>query len=152
MICFSIFYHYSKDDRPLRRKCLPIACFILIVVTGAFLFQTICMMIKYKSLTDKTDKKSTLPSDSYSKSNGKQKTAVDKYAAKANNDVIDDDDLDDSLMMMICYMLVQIFFLTFWVFSYLAFNSYVQKYLPDHLKQKESKWIKNKALPLIGGA
>ena len=57
LFCLSIMASYIKEDRHVRRACLPIACGILIVMTGAFCFQTVCMLIKYKSLTDRSDKK-----------------------------------------------------------------------------------------------
>jgi len=46
MNCFCTFTKYAKEDLPRNRKCIPIACCIMVVVTGAFFFQCICMMLK----------------------------------------------------------------------------------------------------------
>lgn len=82
----------------------------MIVLTGAFFFETVCMMIKYKSLTDKSDKISALPKDTFKKttkttttnSHG-MTTTTEKYVEKANNDVIDED-LDDGIGFLSFYL------------------------------------------------
>ena len=69
---------------------MPIACGILIVLTGAFFFQSMCMIIKYKSLTDMSDKKNGLANDPYTKKpevNSGYSYGQDKYVEKPNYDV-----------------------------------------------------------------
>ena len=144
LFCFTIFADFIKEDHPAKRACLPIACFILVIVQGALVFQTLCMMIKYKSLTDRSDKKSNLPQDQYA-----NKKSKDKYEVRANNDVLDDDDLDSNLGMMGVYLLIQIIFLAFWIASYFSFNKYVQGHLPADKRQKPSKWLKSSTFPMV---
>lgn len=139
IFCLHLFVQYAKEDRSVRRACLPIACIILIVLTGAIFFETICMMIKYKSLTDASDKMSSLAKDTYTKktpvaqkgSNGGFSTQEKpKYVEKANNDIMDEDTGEENLSMMSFYLFLQIVFFAYWVISYLAFNKYVQDNLP----------------------
>jgi hypothetical protein len=134
LFCLHLIQGYIADDRSVRRACLPIACGILIVLTGAFFFQSLCMIIKYKSLTDMSDHKSGLPNDPYTKkpevkgSSG-YSNKLTKYIEKPNYDVLDDDD-DEGLGMMMFYMFVQVLFFLYWVVCYLAFNQYAQDNLP----------------------
>lgn len=80
---------------------------MLIVLTGAFSFQTLCMLVKYKSLTDASDKKSALPEDTYIKKPDTKKGfsfKENKYVEKPNYDIPDDD--DDSVGMMVFYLFI----------------------------------------------
>ena len=58
--CFCTFKKYAIEDLPARRKCIPIACCIMIVVTFAFFFQCICMMLKQKGRFDIAEKTEAL--------------------------------------------------------------------------------------------
>ena len=70
------------------------------------------MIIKYKSLTDMSDKMSALPTDTYTKikpAAPAKKSGFsfkeERYVEKPNYDVLDDDD-DSGMGMMAFYMFV----------------------------------------------
>ena len=65
------------------------------------------MLIKYKSLTDRSDKKSSIPKETYKKPEAKKQTGYSKpkeeYVEKPSYDVIDDD-LEEGIGFMVFYM------------------------------------------------
>lgn len=142
--CFCVFFKYMNEDRPIRRTCLPIACCIMIVITGAFLFQCVCMTLKQKGKFDISDKNSALPSPSANKTktkhsgsdtNSKNSNKSDKskesdyakFSEKAGNDVVDESTAFESFGF---YIFCELVFVVYWCVSYLCLNSYVQKNLP----------------------
>ena len=155
IFCLHLFQGYINEDRSVRRACLPIACGILIVLTGAFFFQSMCMIIKYKSLTDMSDGKNGLAADPYQKNKPEVKKSKsgysygqDKYVEKPSYDVVDDDE-DDGFGMMSFYMFVQVVLFIFWVITYLAFNQYVQDNLPMDQRQRPTSIKLFKKLPRV---
>ena len=110
------------------------------------------MIIKYKSLTDMSDKMSALPTDTYKKAlqaAPAKKSGFsfkeERYVEKPNYDIPDDDD-DSGMGMMAFYMFIQLMFVFYWSISYLSFNAYVQKNLPIDQRQRPSsiKFFKNR--------
>ena len=135
--CFLIFMRYNIEDRPLRRTCLPIACFMMIIITGAYFFQCVCMILKQKGKFDIADKTAVVKMEveattkSTSSTTSKSGRNSDKYAEKANYDIIDDDEGSISLPF---YIFINLILIVYWCSSYLIMNAYVQRNSPMDLR------------------
>jgi len=100
----------------------------MMVLTGAYFFQCVCMMLKQKGKFDIADKSSVLPkaieetTDTKSSGKNSSKSKDDKYAEKPNYDV---DDKDDDGVSLGFYILIELILTVYWFISYQVVNKYV---------------------------
>ena len=139
-----LFAKYYMNDGNLNRACLPIATLIMSVITAVVIFQVLFIQlkdlgsyIKHEQLhigvtADYSAQTSQGQSQRYRWKSNKQSQNQDKAPAIAITRPIERDG-GTLLGFLIPLLIIELF----WITAYSAFNSYVQRHLPEHQRQQK---------------